>query len=146
MTRRESRESAFRIVFEMEINPMDAEEALELAEETGEPETDLFAQNLVRAVYKYRLEIDESFKPYLKGWSLSRISKASLAILRISCAQLTYWDEITENKRPEDDEKSANIIINEAVELSKKYGGDDDYSFVNGILGSLVRGEESDLK
>jgi len=139
MTRRESRASAFSIVFGMTMNHMDAGEALRLAEETGEPETDLFSKKLVTAVCNHRNEIDEMIKPFLKGWSMERISKVSLSILQISCAQLNYWDEIIEYDSEKKDELSESIVINEAVELAKQYGNDDDYSFVNGVLGSIVR-------
>jgi len=139
MTRRESRASAFFVVFEMALNPMDAEEALAIAEETGEPEIDDFSIRLVRAVYKHKAEIIETIKSFLKGWSVDRISKVSLSILQISCAQLLHWDEIADSDGNNNDELSENIIINEAVELAKLYGNEDDYSFVNGVLGSIVR-------
>lgn len=143
MTRRESRESAFQVVFEMSINKTDASDAIELAEETGTPELDGFSKNLIQTVYRYSLSIDESFKPYLKGWSVERISKSALAILRISCAQLFFWDEISDAPDGDRDEMAENIIINEAVELAKKFGVDDDYAFVNGVLGSVVRAGEA---
>ena len=138
MTRRKSRESAFCIVFGISISHLDVDETLAIVGETGEPETDEFAYKLIKSVYTHIDDIDNSFKPFLKGWSIERLSKASLAILRISCAQLFYWDEIANNTEVKD-EKSENIIINEAVELAKKYGNDDDYMFVNGVLGSIVR-------
>ena len=141
MTRRESRASAFCVVFGMTMNPMDAKEALFLAKETGEPEIDEFSSNLVTAVYRYNAEITSKFKPFLKGWSVERISKASLAVLLISCAQLYYWDEIVGVGGAESDEWSDSIIINEAVELAKRYGNEDDYAFINGVLGSIVRQE-----
>ena len=135
MTRRESREAAFRIVFGAAINLADADESLILAKEAKDPKTDGFSENLVRTVYNHRQEIDERFKPFLKSWSIERISKIALAVLRISCAQLFYWSEIT----GQDEELSERIVINEAVELAKQYGTDEDYSFVNGVLGSIVR-------
>lgn len=139
MTRRESREAAFQAVFGMTINDVDAEEAILLAEESGDPQLDAFSKNLITAVYNHRLQLDEVFKPFLKGWSIDRISKTALAILRISCAQLLYWDEISDLQDTQKDEMAESIVINEAVELAKKFGNDDDYSFVNGVLGSIVR-------
>ena len=135
MTRRKSRISAFQIVFEMNINPIDAGEAYILADEVGEPKTDEFSRDLVKAVYDNKEKINGIISPHLKGWSIERISKISLAVLQISCAQLLFFNDISEN-----------IVINEAVEISKEFGGDDDYAFVNGILGSIVRDSDSSVK
>ena len=139
MTRRESRESAFRIVFGMSVNKMDIDEALFLAEEAGEPQMDEFAKRLVKAVYNHTDEINGAIAPFLKEWSIDRLARTSLAILQISYAQLFYWDDISETGSGITDERSDSVIINEAVELSKQYGAADDYSFVNGVLGSIVR-------
>ncbi len=65
----------------------------------------------------------------LKGWTINRIPGTSLTILRLSCAQLLYFKDIP-----------SSAVCNEAVELAKKYGDENDYSFVNGTLGSIVRG------
>lgn len=140
MTRRESREAAFQTVFGMAINSdVNAEEAILLAEESGDPQLDAFSKNLIFAVYNHRLQLDEVFQPFLKDWSIDRISKTALAILRISCAQLLYWNEISDLKGTQKDDMAESVIINEAVELAKKYGNDDDYAFVNGVLGNVVR-------
>jgi len=137
MTRRESREKAFQIIFGMTFNDNNAEESILFAIEDENSLFDEFSVNLINTVYKYREPIDLKLEPYLRGWSINRISKVSLAILRLSCAQLFYWNEID----IEPVERVEKIVINESVELAKKYGCDDDYSFINGILGSMVRGE-----
>ena len=134
MTRRESRESAFQVVFSFSINNIDLDEVIELTYEFSDVELDDFAINIIRATLGHIAEIDLMLQPHLKGWSIKRISKTSLAIIRISCAQIFYWDEI--DKPLEGHER---IVINEAVEISKKFGNDDDYLFVNGVLGSIVR-------
>ena len=139
MTRRESREAAFCIVFGMSISHFSADEAIDVSKEAGEPALDNFSKKLIESVFLNRSFIDEAIKPYLKGWNIERISKTSLSILRISCAQLFFWDKIIDPESGDSDELSESIIINEAVELAKKYGDDDDYMFVNGILGSVVR-------
>ena len=135
MTRRESREAAFKVIFALSINDIDYETAIELANEYQEPILDDFAQRLVRTTFKYISPIDEILIPHLKGWSITRLSKVSLAILRFSCAQLFWWNEIDETPI----EALERIVINESVEISKLFGNDEDYIYINGVLGSIVR-------
>ena len=84
-------------------------------------------KNIKTAKKKKKEAIDKIIADNLKNWKIDRIPKTSLAILRISCAQLIYMSDDIPQK----------VVINEAVELAKKYGADDDYSFVNGILRSI---------
>ena len=68
---------------------------------------------------------------FTKGWRINRISKISLAVLRVAVYEILYCEEIP-----------VSVSINEAVELTKKYSITEDASFVNGLLGSLVKGKE----
>lgn len=87
-----------------------------------------YAQAVVTAVESKCNELDEIIAKYLKkGWTLSRISKISLAILRLAIYEIKYLDSVP-----------ASVSINEAVELAKKYTIDES-GFVNGILGAFVR-------
>lgn len=126
MTRRESREAAFLIVFGLYVDNPGSDELLELVSEAGEPETDEFSRQLAAYTADNLERIDELISSSLVGWTIKRLPKASLAILRISAAQLLYMKEISDS-----------IVINEAVELAKKYGADEDYSFVNGALRTI---------
>lgn len=83
-------------------------------------------ENLIRNLFK----IDEVIKKISKTWSYSRISKVDLAILRVAINEIMFID-IPES-----------IAINEAVKISKEYSTEDSYKFINGVLGSFVRGEE----
>jgi N utilization substance protein B len=65
---------------------------------------------------------------HLKGWSSERLSKTSISLLRLSIAEMLYGE-------PDMD----SVIVNEAVELAKKYAGEKDYQFVNGVLGTVSR-------
>lgn len=67
--------------------------------------------------------IDSKISEVSKGWTLDRIGKVELALLRLAVFEILY-----------DDSVPASVAINEAVELSKKYGQQESYSFVNGIL------------
>ena len=76
-------------------------------------------------------EIDARLNEGSLGWKTSRMSKVDLSILRLAVYELLYDDTIP-----------TGVAINEAVEMAKKYGGEDSGSFVNGILGKLARGKE----
>lgn len=68
-------------------------------------------------------EIDERISKVSKGWAIDRIGKVELAILRLAVYEIIYDDSIP-----------TSVSINEAVEIAKKYGPEDSYAFVNGIL------------
>ena len=72
--------------------------------------------------------IDGYIVKYLKGWKLSRLSKVNLAVLRLAFYEIIFEDSVP-----------SAVAVNEAVELAKKYSGEDDYSFVNGVLRSYLR-------
>ena len=127
MSRKESRETAFQILFARELNSDDMTFTVyELADEINLADDD-FVDTIVTNTVDHLDEIDKIIADNLKNWKIDRIPKTSLAILRISCAQLLYMSDDIPQK----------VVINEAVELAKKYGADDDYSFVNGILRSI---------
>ena len=78
-------------------------------------------------------EIDSQFENYLKRWNKNRISKVSLAILRLAIYELVNEKEIPDA-----------AVINEAVDLTKKFSTKEDSAFVNGVLGSFVRDRAND--
>lgn len=129
MTRREAREQAFILVFEKSFNEQaEITELIALAKEFGVVEDDEFLEALVTTTCDKQNEIDEHISNNAKGWKLNRISKVSLAILRLALAEILYFEDIP-----------AGVSINEAVELAKKYATDEDASFVNGLLGTVAR-------
>ena len=123
LTRRESREMAFLTAFAATFEP---EEPTVPAEEHASP--DAFANQLLAAMNDHAAELDEIITAHLKGWTLPRVPRVSLVALRLALAEMLYGDE-----------QKPGVAINEAVELVKKYGADDDYQFVNGLLGSVAR-------
>ncbi len=88
---------------------------------------------LVEGVRTHRDELDGYIRRYSRGWKLSRISRTALAVLRCALCELLYMPEIPPA-----------AAINEAVELAKSFDEPETVSFINGILGSVVRGEEED--
>lgn len=131
--RRKSREQAFIIMFEKAFNEdMTTEEIVGIAVEAEVIEADSFMNKLLNCADENWDSINEMIEKNLKGWSMSRISKVSLALLRMAICEILYFDDVP-----------AGVSINEAVEICKIYGSDEDKSFVNGILGSVVRGIEA---
>ncbi len=129
MTRRQAREQAFILLFEKSFNnESTVDELLELALELGMYEYDDFSNKLIHTTCNNLESIDEYISKNSKGWKINRISKVSLAIIRLALAEILYFDDIPDG-----------VTVNEAVELAKKYSIPEDTSFVNGILGTVVR-------
>ncbi|MBP9989509.1 MAG: transcription antitermination factor NusB [Ruminococcus sp.] len=130
--RRKSREQAFIILFEKSFNEdMSFDEIINIAIEAEVIFKDEFMSELIENVNNNLAEIDDEIRKNLKGWTMARISKVSLALLRLAICEIKFLDSIP-----------VGVSINEAVELSKKYGSDEDKSFVNGVLGSVSRSGE----
>ena len=131
MTRHKSRENAFIAVFEAGFSANDLEDILAVTQELPEYEDymlDEFAMNLIKLYYDHADEVNDMIQSKLKGWDQKRISRVCSAILRLSTAEMMYSNEDMDS-----------IIINEAVEICKEYAGENDYQFVNGILGAISK-------
>lgn len=128
MKRREAREQAFVLIFAKSINREPVQEIIDAAIEADDLIVDGFAETAATGVEKKEQELDGQIARYTRGWAMSRISKAALSVLRLAVYEILYEKEIP-----------VSVSINEAVELAKKYGAAEDASFVNGVLGSLVR-------
>lgn len=130
--KRKSREQAFIILFEKSFNTeLSVDEILNIAIETEVITRDKMTSDIARKAEEHIDEIDSVIERNLKGWSKQRISKVSLAILRMAICEMKYFDKVP-----------VGVSINEAVEICKVYGSDEDKSFVNGILGSISREKE----
>lgn len=132
MIRSELREHVFKMVFQIEFNePADMPEHFELYMDSLERATDqdrTYIETKYKAVLEKISEIDALIDEKSKDWKTKRMNKADLAILRLAVYEMK-WDE----------DVPVGVAINEAVELAKKFGGDDSSSFVNGILGKIAK-------
>ncbi|MCD7810657.1 MAG: transcription antitermination factor NusB [Ruminococcus sp.] len=128
MTRREIRDSAFKLVFEQLLRDDDIEELYDIAEEIDEITVNDEVKKLVDGTLLHKDELDEIISGYSKSRSLSRISKINLAILRIALYESIY-----------DDNTPVNAAISEAIKLSMVYTYQEDTSFINGVLGAFSR-------
>ena len=132
MTRSEAREQAFVLVFESSFyESPDVAEIIDNAVLGRELEVNEFSRRLAGSTIEHLEEIDALIEQYLRGWSKKRISRVALAALRLAVNELLYEEAVPQS-----------VSINEAVELTKKYSTKEDSSFVNGVLGSLVRERE----
>lgn len=136
MKRRELREHTFKLVFMKEFyedDVLEEQTILYLASEelesyTSEEKAELKAR--AEAVMEKADEADELINQYAKGWQTRRMAKVDLSLIRLALYEIRYDEAVPER-----------VAINEAVELAKQYGGEDSPSFVNGILGKIVRAE-----
>ena len=130
MNRRQARENVFYLVFETEFQKEEINSAdlFQTAQDLGVIEYDEFTERVFFGVMAELENIDKKIEENAKGWKLERISRVSLAIMRICVYEMLYCEDVP-----------FNISINEAVELAKKYSSDDGPSFVNGILAKVVK-------
>lgn len=131
MKRSEIRENIFKLVFCGEFHSND--ELTEQVESYFEDMSEMTEEEHAHMVVKFNCirdhiaEIDEKINSVAKGWKTGRMGKAELAILRVAVYEMVF-----------DEDVPVKVAINEAVELAKKFGGDDSPAFVNGILAKLV--------
>lgn len=140
MTRSELREKAFKILFKLEFNPLEEmdeqfEFSLQEIGENDEPpcvseEDAKYIKAKLDGVISHLEEIDAEISENSKGWQISRIGKAELAILRLAIFEMKF-----------DEDVPVKVAANEAVELTKTYCKEDARKFVNGILSSVKYGE-----
>ena len=129
LPRREARENAFLLAFSQTFGDVPLQEALTTNAETDEEHpVDVFGKRLLNAYYNHSAEVDDLIRDHLRNLPRSRLPRVSLTVLRLALAEMLYGDE-----------KKVGVVINEAVELTKKYGADEDYQFVNGLLGAVAR-------
>lgn len=134
MTRSEIRDLAFELLYSLEIQKIsqpEQEEQIELfleANEITEKEATKYIKKVVKGIAENEAEIIESISKNLtEKWELGRISKINLSLLKLATYEMVYG------------EVPYKVVINEAVELAKKYGDENSPSFINGILANIVK-------
>ena len=129
LPRREARENAFLLAFSQTFGDVPLAEALtNHAENDEEHPVDGFSKQQLKPKYDHSAEVDDEIRAHLRNWTMERLPRVSLTVLRLAIAEMLFGGE---NK--------PGVAINEAVELTKKYGADEDYQFVNGLLGAVAR-------
>ena len=137
MSRRKARKNAFILLFELDFleweQPekaaelfFDQLETLDSPEQADEAEQ-AFVRSAVTGVAEHLEEIDQALNRVARGWSIDRMSKGDLAILRLALYEMRYAEDVPPG-----------VAINEAVDLAKAYSSDEAPAFVNGVLGRLA--------
>lgn len=132
MTRRQFRETCFKILFAIDFYPpeeIEDEINQYLDEETpfeGEDRDEIVAR--VKSIVPKVPEVDEKLKGVTEGWKLERVGKVELSILRLAAFEILFDENVPDK-----------VAINEAVEITKKYGGEEAAAFINGVLAKLVK-------
>lgn len=135
MNRTAIREQTFKLIYSLEIQKQEnLKEAIELYIESNEitdKNAETYIKDAILGIQENKEKITNQIEKNLKSdWKLERISKVDLAILKLAIYELQYTDI------------PFKVVINEAVELAKKYGEDTSKNFVNGILAVLVKDRE----
>lgn len=131
MNRSKVREEAFKLLYSLQISKEDINEQIEFFienEEITDKEAKKYINDTIHGIDKEEENIESQISQNIKsGWTISRISKIDLTLLKLGIYEIIY------TKLP------YKVVINEVVELSKKYGDDSSKSFVNGVLASIVK-------
>ena len=129
ITRRAARECAVQVLYGYDFQKeLDREEFFALACEEEEIPTNDFARSLFLGTCEHIEEIDSKITENLRSWSISRVSRVSLAVMRVCAYELMFTDI------------PVSIAINEALEVDKKFDKDDAPSFINGVLNAIAKG------
>ena len=133
MNRSAIRENAFKLIYSLEIQDVEnLEEQIELFFESNEinnEEAKKYVNDVISGIEKNKQEILNEIEKNLKeDWTIDRISKIELAILKLAIYEIKFVEDIP-----------FKVSINEAVELAKKYGEDKSQSFINGVLANIVK-------
>ena len=132
MKRRLAREIALQTLFQFDFSDIAQEEALlAVCIERGvdETEEDLqYTRELITGVWNNKQAIDEAIIKYANNWKLERMASVDRNIMRVAIYEMFYAENAL----------TANIIINEAIEISKIFGNEYSSKFINRILGNMA--------
>ncbi|MDO7786392.1 transcription antitermination factor NusB [Desulforamulus aquiferis] len=136
MGRRQARETALQVLFQIDMGKNEPEFALtNTAEEFGAGSQEIeFARQLVTGALEHIEEIDQAISRVSKEWQLNRMANVDRNIMRLALFEIMFRADIPDN-----------VSVNEAVELAKIFGGPDSGKFVNGILGKILEAKGQNL-
>jgi len=125
--RRHARDLALQVLFQHDVGRLPIEEAIATARRQ-DPDADWpFIEALCRGTVAHAADLDAIIIPLLEGWTLERLANVDRTILRLAICELRYLPT------------PPGVVINEAVELAKRYGTETSGAFVNGVLGEAQR-------
>ena len=123
--RRKGREAALKILYSLDLNPTPAGDACQQIPDYGDipSNTREFTEKLVKDTLERMEEIDRHIQNASLKWEISRMAAVDRNVLRLAVAELTGASP-----------KPVRVVLNEAIELAKKFGGEESGNFVNGLL------------
>lgn len=129
MGRKKARDNTFKCVYQLEFDNRDIDRILKFCYEENESNDDEkeYIDTVLKGVVNNLEDIDSIILSKLKNWTIQRIAKIDLAILRLAIYEIKYMDNIPPK-----------VSVNEAVELAKMYGNSDSKSFINGLLAKVI--------
>lgn len=144
MTRRQAREIALQSLFRMEMNQTSPDEAVAevFAQMAADQEKEIEKPNaktmdfitwLVKGTWQLREELDERFSQHLQHWKLDRLPRVDRQVLRLAVYEMFYAEDTPWK-----------AVINEAIELAKRYGTEESGRFINGVLGQMIKQQTAD--
>ncbi|WP_099220985.1 transcription antitermination factor NusB [Listeria costaricensis] len=125
MKRREARERALQALFQMELNEMTAEQAIQ---NVMEEEQDDYVEALVNGVTTHKAELDDKISAHLDNWRIDRLNKVDLSILRVSTFEMLYMEDVPDR-----------VSLNESIEIAKVYSDEKASKFINGVLANIAQ-------
>jgi N utilization substance protein B len=134
-TRRRARELALQLLYQHELTGVSIEEAQRDFEEWAGSAENVreFADSLVRGTLNHLSEIDDELSSQTAHWRVERLAAVDRNILRLALCELLYHDETPHA-----------VVIDEAIEIAKRFGAEDSARFVNGVLDGFVK-RKSDM-
>ena len=126
--RRKAREYAVQILYALDLNPAPLKDFLKVFWElhTAKPEVVTYATTLVQGTLEKQSEIDDLISAHSSHWKIDRMAVTDRNILRLGTFELKAEQTVP-----------ARVVINEAIEIAKKYGTSDSATFINGVLDSI---------
>ena len=128
MSRPIAREAAMQLVFEqIFVGEGETQTLVDLIDYAPDGKDQAYIDMVVNGVREKATALDAEIASCLRGWTIARLSRVDLAILRLAVFEMKHTD------------LPAAIAINEAVELTRKYSQEESCSFINGVLGTISR-------
>jgi len=132
-SRRKGRIIAFQTIFSWDFNNNKIDDLINfcwLNESNKKIKEDsiLFAKLIIKGTIDNIIEIDKKIKQHISNWDFKRIAKVDLSILRLSTYSLMFNKDI-----------AGNIVIDEAIDISKEFSSEESYRFINGVLDSIYK-------
>jgi len=133
MSRRQARERALQVLFQVDLGNVDPTEAFfKMDESLGRLKKNIeFSQELVSGTLANMRSIDQIIAEISKDWNIKRMANVDRNIMRLALYEILYCKDIPNN-----------VSVNEAIELGKVFGSEESGKFINGILGRVLENPE----